>query len=60
MLVGEAGRPPLRDTEVVRAWVAARCPAGADPDELAALLTGSVFEHIATRAPEQNRAVTGW
>ncbi|MDR6316346.1 AAA domain-containing protein [Actinoplanes couchii] len=60
VLVGETRRPLLRDTEVVRAWVAARCPAGADPDELAALLTGSVFERVVARAPERNRAVTLW
>ncbi|HWS34295.1 MAG TPA: AAA domain-containing protein [Actinoplanes sp.] len=59
VLVGEVRRPPLRDTAVVRAWVAARCPAGADPDELTALLTGSVFERVVSRAPDRNRAVTG-
>jgi hypothetical protein len=60
VLVGETGRPPLRDPEVARAWVAARCPAGADAAELTALLTGSVFERIAARAPARNRAVRGW
>ncbi|SDS10355.1 AAA domain-containing protein [Actinoplanes derwentensis] len=60
VLVGEMRRPPLRDTEVVRAWLAARCPAGTDADEMAALLTGSVFDRVVSRAPERNRAVTGW
>ncbi|MFC4071160.1 AAA domain-containing protein [Actinoplanes subglobosus] len=60
VLVGETGRPPLRDPEVARAWVAARCPAGADAGELTALLTGSVFERVAARAPARNRAVKGW
>lgn len=60
VLVGETHRPPLRDTEVVRAWMAARCPAGADADVLSALLTGSVFERVAAVAPAGNRAVTGW
>lgn len=59
VLVGETRQPPLRDTAVVQAWVAARCPASADPDELAALLTGSVFERVLSRAPERNRAGTG-
>ncbi|MFD1369873.1 AAA domain-containing protein [Actinoplanes sichuanensis] len=60
VLVGEPGRPPLRDPEVAGAWVAARCPSGADADELTALLTGSVFERVAARAPARNRAVKGW
>ncbi|GIE36054.1 hypothetical protein Ait01nite_090990 [Actinoplanes italicus] len=58
VLVGQTGRPALRDPEVVRAWVAARCPAGADAEELSALLTGSVFERVSARAPARNRAVT--
>jgi hypothetical protein len=57
VLVGQTGRPALRDPEVVRAWVAARCPADADPGELSALLTGSVFERVTARAPARNRAV---
>ncbi|MEV0895486.1 AAA domain-containing protein [Actinoplanes sp. NPDC049802] len=56
VLVGETGRPPLRDLESVRAWVSARCPAGTDAAELTALLTGSVFDRVAARAPEPNRA----
>ncbi|MEU4619842.1 AAA domain-containing protein [Actinoplanes sp. NPDC023801] len=58
VLVGQTGHPPLRDSEVVRAWVAARCPAGAGAGELSALLTGSVFELVTVRAPARNRAVT--
>jgi hypothetical protein len=60
VLVGETGRPPLRDPEVVRAWVAARCPSGADADELTALLTGSVFDRVAARVPVRHQAVEGW
>ncbi|MEU8664711.1 AAA domain-containing protein, partial [Actinoplanes philippinensis] len=60
VLVGEPGRPPLRDPAAVRAWVAARCPAGADAGELTALLTAGVFERIAARAPARNLAETGW
>ncbi|SFE79453.1 AAA domain-containing protein [Actinoplanes philippinensis] len=60
VLIGEPGRPPLRDPEVARAWVAARCPAGADPGELTALLTAGVFELVAARAPARNLAETGW
>ncbi|GAA4957813.1 hypothetical protein GCM10025331_55380 [Actinoplanes utahensis] len=59
VLLGETGRPPLRDPAVVRAWVATRCPSGADPEELTGLLTASVFERIAVRAPEGNRAEAG-
>ena len=59
VLVGETGRPPLRDAEVARAWVAARCPSDADPEEVAALLTGSVFGWVAARAPAANRAEAG-
>ncbi|WP_430790086.1 AAA domain-containing protein [Actinoplanes sp. G11-F43] len=59
VLVGESRPAPLRDAEVVRAWVAARCPAGADPGEPAALLTGSVFARVMSLAPERNRAVAG-
>ncbi|MDI6101038.1 AAA domain-containing protein [Actinoplanes sp. NEAU-A12] len=60
VLVGESRRPPLRDAEVVRAWLAARCPAGADAGVLSGLLTGSVFERVEVLAPAGNRAVTGW
>jgi hypothetical protein len=60
VLVGETGRPPLRDPAVVQAWVSARCPSEAAADELTALLTGSVFERVAARAPARNRAVDGW
>jgi hypothetical protein len=58
VLVGQTGRPALRDPEVVRAWVAARCPAGADADELSALLTDSVFERVSVRAPARNRTAS--
>jgi hypothetical protein len=58
VLVGRPGRPALRDPDVVRAWVAARCPARADSGELSALLTGSVFERVTARAPARNRAVS--
>ncbi|MBO3741661.1 AAA domain-containing protein [Actinoplanes flavus] len=56
VLVGETGRPPLRDVAVAQAWVAARCPAGVDPAELTGLLTGSVFDRVAACVPAAHRA----
>ncbi|WP_169792534.1 AAA domain-containing protein [Actinoplanes rectilineatus] len=59
VLVGEPGRTPLRDGRKVGEWLRGRGRLVADPAEVASLLTESVLDRLAGRAPAGRRVRIG-